>query len=168
MAVHLGLPGFPLAQRCHYTPITTGRRCNAQLGQHSDHVHTCAQATGMRRHNRMRDAWHQIFRQAGWYSQTEQLVFTKEGACKRADVVALAPEGTKYACDVAFTATPTPAEPHGPHLERTAQAKAAQYHTVPWGRCHEDALLIPLVHDASQGWMLHPRVVTSVASGLSR
>ena len=40
-----------------------------------------------------------------------------------------------------------------PHLERTAQAKAAQYHTVPWGRCHEDALLIPLVHDASQGWM---------------
>ena len=153
LAIHLGLPVFPPGQRCHYTPLTTGRRCNHQLGQHSDHVHACAQAASVRRHNRMRDVWHQLCRQAGWHAQTEQLVFTRDGTCKRADIVALSPEGAKYACDVTFTSCPTPAEPHGPHLERTETAKAALYHTVPWGKCHEDAVMIPLVHDANNRWM---------------
>ena len=78
---------YVAGQRCHYTPLTTGRRCNHQLGQHSDHVHACAhtQAASVRRHNRMRDVWHQLCRQAGWHAQTEQLVFTRDGTCKRGE-----------------------------------------------------------------------------------
>ena len=69
--------------------------------------------------------------------------------------VVLTPDGTKLACDVVVTAFPTPAERHGPHLEKTAAAKARQYHTVPWGKCHKEATFVPLVHNAQQLW-LHP------------
>ena len=49
----------------------------------------------MRRHNRLRDAWMQLARTAGWQAQTEQLVFTAADVCKRADLVALTPDGSK-------------------------------------------------------------------------
>ena len=73
-------------------PVTTGRRCNQQVGQHSDHVHTCAQGPGMRRHNKIRDAWIDVCRAAGWHTQVEQLVFINASVCKRADIVALSPK----------------------------------------------------------------------------
>ena len=155
LASFLGLPVFPPGQRCHYTPVTTGKRCHHQLGTHSEHVFACAQAPGMRRHNRLRDAWIHLCRAAGWHAQAEQLVFTGPEVCKRADLVVLTPEGTKLACDVLVTASPTPAERHGPHLEKMAAAKARQYHTVSWGKCHEDATFVALVHDAQHHW-LHP------------
>ena len=41
------------------------------------------------------------------------------------------------------------------HLEKMAAAKARQHHMVPWGKCHEEATFVPLVHDAQQHW-LHP------------
>ena len=55
-----------------------------------------------------------------------------------------------------FTACPTPAEPHQVDLEHIANAKArkaATYLTVPWGKCHEDAVMVPLVQDAAPHWM---------------
>ena len=155
LASHMGLPVFAPGQRCHYTPITTGRRCHQQLGTHSEHVFACAHSPGMRRHNRLRDAWMQLARSAGWHAQTEQLVFIAADVCKRADIVTLALDGTKFACDVMVTASPTLCERHGPHLEKMAAAKARQYNTVSWGRCHEDATFVALVHDAQQHW-LHP------------
>ena len=105
LASILGLPVFLPGQRCHYTPVTTGRRCHQQLGTHSEHVFACAQAPGMRRHNRIRDAWLHLCRAAGWLAQPEQLVFTGPDVCKRADLVAFTPEGTKIACDVLVTAS---------------------------------------------------------------
>ena len=155
LASYMGLPVFAPGQRCHYTPVTTGRRCHQQLGTHSEHAFACAQSPGMRRHNRLRDAWMQLARSAGWHAQTEQLVFTAADTCKRADIVALAPDGSKFACDVLVTASPAPCERHGPRLEKMAAAKARQYHTVSWGKCHEDATFVALVHDAQQHW-LHP------------
>ena len=155
LASLMGLPVFPPGQRCHYTPVTTGRRCHHQLGTHSEHVFACAQSPGMRRHNRLRDAWMHLAWSAAWHAQTEQLVFTAADLCKRADLVALSPEGTKIACDVLVTASPTPCERHGPHLEKMAAAKARQYNTVSWGKCHEDATFVALVHDAQHHW-LHP------------
>ena len=56
---------------------------------------------------------------------------------------------------VLVTASPAPFERHGPHLEKMAAAKARQYNTASWGRCHEDAIFVALVHDAQQHW-LHP------------
>ena len=153
MACHLGLPVFMPGQRCHYTPVTTGRRCNQQLGQHSDHVHTCAHGPSMRRHNKLRDAWADLCREAGWHTQIEQLVFVSPETCKRADLVTLSPDGRKFACDVMVTASPAPAEPHAPHLHRMVTAKARQYLTVPWGKCHEDATFVPLIHDALNHWL---------------
>ena len=94
-----------------------------------------------------------LARSAGWHAQTEQLVFTTAEVCKRADLVALAPDGAKFACDVLVTASPTPCERHGPHLEKMAAAKARQYNTVSWGRCHKDATFVALVHDAQQHWL---------------
>ena len=153
LASYMGLPVFAPGQRCHYTPVTTGRRCHQQLGTHSEHVFACAHSPGMRRHNRLRDAWMQLAKTAGWHAQTEQLVFTAADICKRADIVALAPDGTKFACDVMVTASPTPCERHGPHLEKMAAAKARMYNTVSWGKCHEDATFVALVHDAHQHWL---------------
>ena len=151
-----GPPGFPSGQRCHYTLVTTGKRCHHQLGPHSQHVFACTQAPGMRRHNRLRDEWIHLCCAAGWHAQPEQLVFTAPDVCKRADLVVLTPEGTKPACDALVTASPTPAERHGPHLEKMAASKARQYHTVSWGKCHEDATFVGLVHDAQYLISLDP------------
>ena len=101
----------------------------------------------------MRDAWLNLCRTAGWHAQAEQLVFVSNDTCKRADLVVTAPQGIQYACDVMFTAAPNPTEAHGPHLDRMAAAKARQYHTVSWGRCHEDTVFVPLIHDALNHWM---------------
>ena len=46
----------------------------------------------------------------------------------QADSVTLVSEGSSCSCDVTFKACP--AKPHGPHLDRTGVAKAAQYHTA--------------------------------------
>ena len=54
---------------------------------------------------------------------------------------------------VMVTASPAPAEPHAQHLHRMVTAKARQYLTVPWGKCHEDATFVPLLHDALHHWM---------------
>ena len=158
LASQMGLPVFTPGQRCHYTPVTTGKRCHHQLGTHSEHVYACAQSPGMRRHNRLRDAWLTLARQAGWHAQTEQLVFTSADVCKRADLVALTPDGSKFACDVLVTAAPAPCERHGPHLEKMAAAKARLYNTVSWGRCHEDATFVALVHDAQHRYLRECRV----------
>ena len=83
----------------------------------------------------------------------EQLVFNSPDACKRADLVTLTPEGRKFACDVVVTASPAPAEPHAQHLHRMVTAKARQYSTVPWGKCHEDATFVLLLRDALHHWM---------------
>ena len=112
---HLDLQVFQQGQRCSYTPLTTGRRCNHQLGNHSDHCFTCAQGPGMRRHNRLRDAWIRLCRQAGWHTDSEQLVNIGPNESKRADFVTLSPDGQRSACDVMVTASPTPWDPHGPH-----------------------------------------------------
>ena len=73
---HIGLPIFQPGQRCGYTPLTTGRRCQHQLGAYSDHCFTCAQGPGLRRHNRLRDAWIRLCRNAGWHTDSEQVVTT--------------------------------------------------------------------------------------------
>ena len=143
LASLMGLPVFPPGQRCHYTPVTTGKRCHQQLGTHSEHVFSCAQAPGMRRRNRLRDAWIHLCRAAGWHAQLQQLIFTVPEICKRADLVVLTPDGTKLACDFLVTASPTPAERRGPHLEKMAGSKARQYQTVSWGSAMKMPSLLP-------------------------
>ena len=94
MAQHLGLPIYHPGQRCHYTPLTTGRACGAQLGTSSAHPATCAQGTAIRRHNRLRDQW---------IADPEQIIRTGAEEFKRADFVALAPDGCRIAADVMVT-----------------------------------------------------------------
>ena len=135
---HVGLPVFLPGQRCGYTPLTTGRRCHHQLGLYSDHAFTCAQGPGLRRHNRLRD---------------EQLVTVAPDEGKRADFVTLTPDGQRIACDIMVTASPTPWEAHGPHLDTSAAAKATRYRTVAGGLTHDRAQLVPLIHDAHNLWL---------------
>ena len=72
MAQHLGLRLYAPGQRCRYIPLTTGRMCGKQLGTHSAHACTCAQGPSLRRHNRLRDEWIRLCRQAGWHTDPEQ------------------------------------------------------------------------------------------------
>ena len=150
---HLGLPIFEGGQRCAYTPLATGRRCHHALGAYSDHVFTCAQGPGLRRHNRLRDVWVRLCRQAGWHTDPEQLVYVASGETKRADFVTLSPEGQRYACDVMVTATPSPWLAHAGHLSTSAAAKASRYNCQPGGFTHDNARLIPLIHDAHNHWI---------------
>ena len=150
---HLGLPVFPGGQRCAYTPLSTGRRCHHALGCYSDHVFACAQGPGLRRHNRIRDVWVQLCRQAGWHVDAEQLVYVAAGETKRADFVALTPDGHRLACDVMVTADPCPWQEHGTHLATSAAAKATRYKCAAGGFTHDRAQLLPLVHDAHNHWL---------------
>ena len=150
---HMGLPVYHPGQRCCYTPLTTGRRCHHQLGAFSDHTFTCAQGPSLRRHNRVRDAWIALCRQAGWHTDAEQLVYIQADETKRADFVAHTPQGERLACDVMVTAAPTPWSEHGTHLHRSSAAKATRYGTVPWGYTHDRAQLVPLVLDAHNFWV---------------
>ena len=150
---HLGLPLFHTGQRCSYTPLTTGRRCYHQLGTYSDHVFTSAQGPSLRRHNRIRDTWIQLCRKAGWHTDAEQLVTIVPSESKRADFVTLTPDGHRIACDVMVTASPTPWDAHGPHLDTSAAAKATSYRTVSEGLTHDKAKLILLIHDAHNLWL---------------
>ena len=145
---HLGLPLFAPGQRCLYTPLTTGRRCHHALGAYSDHAFTCAQGPGVRRRNRLRDSWIALCRKAGWHVDAEQLVYIAPGETKRADFVALTPDGQRLACDIMVTASPTPWAPHGPHLHTAAAAN-----TTPGGFMHDRSQFLPLLHDAHNHWL---------------
>ena len=153
MAQHLGLPIFHPGQRCRYTPLTTGKACGQQLGSHSTHACTCAQGPSIRRHNRLRDQWVTLCRRAGWHTTAEQTVRTGETDTKRADLVALTPEGLRLAADVMITAPPVASAPHGDHLHRSELAKATAYHTTPWSRLPDGCTLVPLVHDGLVPWL---------------
>ena len=150
---HMGPPLFERGQRCGYTPLTTGRRCHHPLGCYSDHVFVCAQGPGMRRRNRMRDTWIHLCRRAGWHTDAEQLVYIASGETKRADLVTLAPEGQRLACDVMVTAAPAPWQPHGPHLDVSAAAKATRYNCAAGGFTHDRAQFFPVIHDAHNHWI---------------
>ena len=139
--------------RSGYTPLTTGRRCQHQLGTYSDHCFTCAQGPGLRRHNRMRDAWIRLCRNAGWHTDSKQLVTIGPDESKRADLVTLSPDGQRIACDVMVTASPTPWDSREQHLLVSAAAKATRYNTIPGGVTYDRAQLVPLIHDAHNHWM---------------
>ena len=109
-ASHCGLPIFPPGQRCTYTLASTGRPCSAPLGSGSQHVHCCASAPCMARHNQIRDTWADLLKKAGWTVRVEQLVPTATGH-KRADLVATGPQGEDIALDVMVTAPPDVLEP---------------------------------------------------------
>ena len=119
-------------------PAMTCGRCNHQLGTHSEDVFADAQAPWMRRHNRMCDSWIQLCRSAGWHAQAEQLVSSP-----------LTPANERTWSPLSLKA----AELHGIHLDKMAAAKARRYHTVSWGRCHQDALIVVFFHDAQHHWM---------------
>ena len=153
LAQHLGLPIYLPGQRCRYVPLTTGRMCGKQLGMHSAHACTCAQGPGLRRHNRLRDTWISLCRQAGWHTDPEQDIHTREAETKRADLVSLTPDGTRMAADVMVTATPTPWESHGDHLLRSENAKASRYHASAWTATPEGTTIVPLIHDALNHWL---------------
>ena len=152
MAQHLGLPIYHPGQRCHYTPLTTGRACGAQLGTSSAHPATCAQGPAIRRHNRLR-GWILLCRRAGWHADPEQIIRTGAEEFKRADFVALTPDGCRIAADVMVTTPPVPAHSHGEHLSRSEAAKATRYRTTPWSRAADGCTVVPLVHDAINHWL---------------
>ena len=115
-------------QRCRYVPLTTGRVCSKQLGAHSGHACTCAKGPSLRRHNRIREAWIKQCRQAGWHTDPEQDIHTHDADTKRADLVALTPEGTRVAADVMVTATPTPKEI--PTVSTLCEVKVPRFHAT--------------------------------------
>ena len=81
------------------------------------------------------------------------MIRTAEGDFKRADLVALTPDGCRIAADVMVTAPPMATAPHGDHLSRSEAAKATRYHTTPWSRTADGCIVVPLVHDAINHWM---------------
>ena len=83
----------------------------------------------------------------------EQLVAIAPDEGKRADFVTLTPDGQRIACDIMVTASPTPWEAHGPHLDTSAAAKATRYRTVAGGLTHDRAQLVPRIHDAHNLWL---------------
>ena len=152
-ATHLRLPVFERGQRCQYRPLSSGIPCHQQLGPYCCHVHTCAYGPRMRRHDRLRNAWAELAREAGWHVGLEQLVRTHDGATHRADIVATSPEGTQWALDISITASPDLfAAPHD-HLQRSADAKATRY--TPGGQrtLQDGHTLVPLIHSADSPWM---------------
>ena len=74
---------------------------------------------GLRRHDRLRDRWICLCRRTGWHIDAEQNVSTNDHDNKRADFLALPPDGTWIAADAMVTATPTP----GIHMEATKRPK---------------------------------------------
>ena len=148
LAQHLGLRIYAPGQRCRYIPLTTGRVCGKQLGTHSAHACTCAQGPSLRRHNRLRDEWIKLCRQAGWHTDPEQIIRTREDDTKRADLVALTPEGARLAADVMV---------RGTHTGIILLAAKTQRHPAIMrmpGPAHQRAqLLSPLVHDALNHWL---------------
>ena len=154
VAMHCGMPIFASSAHCQYTPSSTGRCCAAPLGQASQHVMTCAFAPRMQRHNFLRDAWAQLFKQAGWTVRLEQLVPTTSEP-KRADLIGIGPSGEIVALDVMVTAPPDLASSTASHLFQQARAKARRYHVLPADTLPDGSRMIPLIHGAVVPFLEH-------------
>ena len=130
---HLGLPVLEADQLCHYAPLTTGRVCSARLGEHSSHVHTCAQGPREHRHNALAQVWRGILREAQYHTQVEQNVLLSDGTFRKADITALHVTGHHLALDVMVTANPDPTQAAAAHLHSQERGKAARYGSRPNG-----------------------------------
>ena len=143
---HLGLPVLKPDQLCHYAPLTTGRVCSARLGEHSAHVHTCAQGPRQHRHNALAQGWRGILREAQYHTQVEQNVLLSDGTFRRADITALHATGHHLALDVMVTGNPDPTLPDTAHLAAQENGKAARYGSRPNGILPGGILCVPLLH----------------------
>eukprot|EP00971_Amphidinium_carterae_P255940 5081720-Amphidinium_carterae.1 len=117
-------------QACSYTTKTATHTCGHQGDPFGHHAHACCCGPRTVRHNRLRDKWAALCREAGWYVTTEQYApcpTSAPRAGKRVDVMVVTPAGTKYALDVRVTSlSPVPVE-----LSRTETTKYSEYGLQP-------------------------------------
>eukprot|EP00971_Amphidinium_carterae_P102148 2021976-Amphidinium_carterae.1 len=62
LRIRLGLPLFPHALACQYTPATTQRPCGHPLDVHGQHCANCARGPVRARHYLIKHIWAQLLR----------------------------------------------------------------------------------------------------------
>ena len=159
IGVHCLAALLPPGRQCQYIQRIHGTPCCALLGPQGHRIFSCGQGTRQHKHDKMRDAWSDLLRQAGWHPNPEQVVRTGPDTTHRADIVATSPGGHAYALDLHFTAPLSDRDPPGDHLQRAAMAKAARYHTCPGGSLPGGTLCYPVVYAATRPF-LHDRGLT--------
>ena len=92
VAVHLHIPLLRAGARCLYRGQTHAAPCNVVLDPHGQHVHACGQGPRQHKHDRLRNVWQHLLREAAWHVTAEQIVTTAAGP-HRADLVAITPCG---------------------------------------------------------------------------
>ena len=148
LAAHMHVPLLSAQARCQYRGSVHHGPCNHPLDAHAHHIFACGQGPRQHKHDRLRNAWAHLLRQAGWHVSPEQIVNTTGGP-HRADLVAIPPTGIATALDIHVTAPLTPIDPCGPQLHRATLAKAARYHTYPDGPLPGDLRLVPVTYSAT-------------------
>ena len=150
LAHHLGIKGIcartamplhPLNYRADVWQTTWYRACS------------CAHGPSLRRHNRLRDQWVKLCRQAGWHMDSEQVIRTHETDSKRADLVALTRGRHATRCRCHGHCNTYPLGTAGEHLRCSEAAKASRYHAHAWGDTRDGTTVVPLIHDALCHWL---------------
>ena len=96
VATHLCLPLCGVGARCQYTGQARAGPCSAPLDPTTHHIHSCGQGPRQHKHDRLRDAWQHVLRDAGWHVAPEQIVTTTAGP-HSTDLVAISPVGLSSA-----------------------------------------------------------------------
>ena len=141
-------PLMPPNARCQYRGSVHTGPCNHPLGAHAHHMFARGHGPRQHKHDRLRNAWAHLLRQAGWHVSSEQIINTTAGP-HRADLVAIPPTGVACALDIHVTAPISPVDPCGPQLHRATLAKAACYHTHPDGPLPGELRLVPVTYSAT-------------------
>ena len=133
IAMHLHAPLVGPGARSHHIGPTHAAPCNAPSDAFAHHTHSGGQGPRQHKHDQLRNAWQTLLRGAGWHVTSEQIVTTTAGP-HRAELVTISPGGTSSALDIHVTAPLASGDACGLQLHRASLAKAAHYHTHPFGR----------------------------------